>query len=58
MIRFEIYRDRVGWFRWRLVAANGEPVCWGESYTAKQGALNSINWVKRWAISAPIRDLT
>lgn len=58
MVRFEIYKDQAGLFRWRLIAANGEIVCWGESYTTKQGALNSLNWVKRWAASAPIRDLT
>lgn len=58
MVRFELYKDQAGWFRWRLVAANAESVCWGESYTTKQGAIDSINWVKNWVPSAPIHDLT
>jgi len=58
MVKFEIYKDQANCFRWRLVAANGEHVCWGESYTTKQGAIDSINWVKNWASLAPIHDLT
>lgn len=58
MIRFEIYVDQAGEYRWRFVAANNETVCWSEGYRAKQSAINSANWVKHWASSAPIRDLT
>jgi uncharacterized protein len=58
MVRFEIYRDRAGEFRWRLVAANNREVCWSEGYESKQGAIDSVNWVKYWAYSAPIHDLT
>lgn len=58
MIRFEIYRDVAGTFRWRLVAANNEIVAWGEGYMSKQGAIDSANWVKRCASTAPVRDLT
>lgn len=58
MQRFEIYRNQAGDYQWRFVASNNEIVCWGEGYTTKQGALNSINWVKYWADSADIKDLT
>lgn len=58
MVRFELYRDVTGGFRWRLRAGNSEPVCWSESYTTKEAAINSINWVKSFALMAPIHDLT
>lgn len=58
MVHFEIFRDRAGEYRWRLVAANGREVSWSEGYITKQGAIDSVNWVKTWAITAPIRDLT
>lgn len=57
MVRFEVYLDQVGEYRWRLVAANNEIVAWSEGYSTKQGAINSANWVKNWASSAPIHDL-
>lgn len=46
MIRFVLYKDDAEEYRWRLVAANNEPIAWGEGYTYKQGAINAINWVK------------
>lgn len=58
MVRFEIYVNRANQYQWRLVAANNQIVCWGEGYSSKQSALDSVNWVKRWAASAPVRDLT
>jgi len=58
MIRFEIFRDTAGEYRWRLVAANNETVGWSEGYTTRQGAINSANWVKTNARTAPIHDLT
>ena len=57
MVRFEIYKDRAGEFRWRFVAANNREVCWSEGYSTKQGAIDSVYWVKSWASSAPVHDL-
>lgn len=57
MIRFEILLNVNRQYYWRLVASNNEIVCWSESYTSKQNALNSIQFVKQWALSAPIHDL-
>ena len=58
MVRFEIYEDQAGEYRWRLVAANNQIVAWSEGYTTKQGAVNSAQWTKTWASSASIHDLT
>ena len=44
--KFVIYIDKAGYYRWRLVAKNGEIVAGGESYVAKQGAINSASRVK------------
>lgn len=57
MVKFEIYKDQNGGWSWRLRAANGEIVCWGESYTLKQGAANAVNWVKANAAYAPVYEL-
>lgn len=58
MVRFQIYIDSNGEYRWRLVASNNEIVAWSEGYTTKQNAINSANWVKANAKLAPIYDLT
>ncbi|MFA5069953.1 MAG: DUF1508 domain-containing protein [Patescibacteria group bacterium] len=57
-MRFEIYRDNANEYRWRLVAANNEFVAWSEGYSSKQNAIDSVQWIKRWAASVPIHDLT
>lgn len=57
MVRFELYRNQAGEYQWRLVAANNFIVCWGEGYSSRQAALDSITWVKNWAYSAPVHDL-
>ena len=54
MTKFEIYVGRDNLYHWKLIASNGEIVCWGEGYSSRQGAINSINWVKAYAPSAPI----
>ncbi len=58
MIRFEIYINQAKQYQWRLVAANNQYVCWGEGYSSRQAAIDSINWAKSWSATAPIRDLT
>jgi uncharacterized protein len=58
MVRFEIYEDQVGEYRWRLVAGNNEVVAASEGYSSKQGAINSAQNVKYWANSASIQDIT
>lgn len=58
MVRFQIYKDSQGEYRWRLLASNNQIVAWSEGYQTKQGAINSANWVKSYALTAPIYDLT
>jgi len=58
MVKFQIYRDVAGQYRWRLVAANGEIVAVSEAYTTKYGAELSARRVKILAPVAIIVDLT
>lgn len=58
MAKFEVYEDQAGEYRFRLVASNGQIVCWSEGYTQKQSAINAAAWVRTNAPGAPIHDLT
>ena len=56
--KFVIYVDARGYFRWRLVAGNGEKVAASEAYASKQNAINSAERVKVTAWEAIIVDST
>ena len=45
--KFELYKDKVNEFRFRLKAGNGENVGASEGYTTKANALNGIESVKK-----------
>jgi len=45
-MRYVIYIDRIGLWRWRLVAANNEIVASGEGYHNKDDCLHAINLLK------------
>jgi uncharacterized protein len=51
---FEWYKDKVGKFRFRLKAANGEIIAVGESYASKEGCVSGIESVKK---NAPIAKI-
>jgi uncharacterized protein len=55
-MHFEIWRDRKGEFRWRIVASNGRILASSEGYTSKSGCLNAIETVKRYAARAEVAD--
>ena len=57
MSKFEIYKDTAGYYRWRLVAGNGEKVAASEAYSSKTAAENSASKVAYWASSARIVHL-
>ncbi|MCR4324927.1 MAG: DUF1508 domain-containing protein [Candidatus Curtissbacteria bacterium] len=57
MVRFEVFRDRAGYYRWRLVAANGEIVATGEGYDSKQGAARSAYRIKELAPIASVIEV-
>ena len=44
--KFEIYFDKAGLYRYRLIASNGESVCMSEEgYKSKSGVVNGIKSV-------------
>jgi uncharacterized protein YegP (UPF0339 family) len=56
--RFEVYEDRGGQFRWRLVHDNGNVIAdSGEGYATWAGAENGLQSVKRNAADATVRRL-
>ena len=52
---FQVYRDNAGEWRWRLRAANHEPIASGEGYRNKSDCLHAVNLVKQSA-NAPVRE--
>ena len=50
---FEIFEDKSGEWRWRLVASNGEPVAVSEQgFSSKSGVVRSLDVVRRNAADA------
>ena len=49
--KFEIYADKAGKFRFRLLARNGQAIGASEPYNSKQSCKNGIDSVKRNAES-------
>lgn len=45
--KFEMYLDKAGEYRFRLLAVNGENILASEGYKAKAGCKNGIDSVKR-----------
>ena len=56
--KFVIYKDTAGYYRWRLVAGNGEKVAASEAYVSKQGAIDSADRIRKIAWDAIIVDST
>lgn len=52
--KFQLYRDKAGFYRFRLRARNGEIIAVSESYTGKAGCLNGIESVQKNAAEAEI----
>ena len=56
--KFELYKDKKGEFRWRLVASNGQTIASsGEGYTEKTSAKAGIASVKKNAPTAEIVEV-
>ena len=51
---FEWYKDKVGKYRFRLKAGNGEIIAVSEGYTSKDSCINGIESVKKNATMAKI----
>ena len=52
----EVYQDKKGQYRFRLLAKNGEPVCASEGYAKKTGAMTAAKKLAEWATKAMIVD--
>ncbi|MFZ2522186.1 MAG: DUF1508 domain-containing protein [Minisyncoccia bacterium] len=57
--KFNVYKDKSGHFRWKLLSRNGESVCeGGEGYKDKRDVINAVKKLKVWANTVNIVDLT
>jgi uncharacterized protein YegP (UPF0339 family) len=57
--KFEIYLDKAGLYRYRLIASNGESIAMSEEgYKSKNGVMNGIKSVSINAVDAEIVDET
>ena len=57
--KLEIYKDKSGEFRWRLIHTNGQVIAnSGEGYTTKVNAIKGINSVKENSPKATVEDKT
>ncbi len=57
--KFEVYFDKAGLYRYRLIAANGESIAMSEEgYKSKSGVMNGLKSVSVNAVNAEIVDET
>jgi len=56
MAKFEIYKDKKGQFRWRLLANNNQVIATGEGYTSKAACKNGIESVRKNVPKAELDD--
>ncbi len=52
----EVYQDKKGLYRFRLLAKNGEPVCMSEGYEKKAGAMMAAKKLSEWVSKALLVD--
>jgi uncharacterized protein YegP (UPF0339 family) len=56
--KFQLYKDKRGEFRWKLIASNGEIIAdSAEGYKSKDSAKKGITSVKRNASTAKVEDI-
>ncbi len=55
-MKFEIYKDKAGEYRFRIRATNGNILASSEGYKAKASAQNAIDRIKSDAASAEVDD--
>ena len=57
--KFEIYKDKSGEFRWKLIHMNGQAIAdSGEGYKAKANAVKGISSLKENVSNATVEDKT
>lgn len=52
--KFQVYQDKAGEFRFRLLAKNGQNIAASEGYTALKSCLNGIESVRKNAPDAEV----
>ena len=57
-MKFEIYKDKAGEFRFRIRATNGNMLVASEGYTEKRSAQGAIDRIKSDAAAAETLDLS
>lgn len=56
--KFEVYPDKGGHYRWRLVSSNGQTTASsGEGFSSKESAIHAAEGVKEHAGSAEIVEV-
>lgn len=56
MLRFEVYKDRGGYWRWKLIANNGKLIAdSGEGYASEYNAVRAAARTKELAPQAPVK---
>ena len=56
-MKFVLYRDHKGEYRWRLVATNGNTVAdSGEGYKNRKDCLATIESIQKSAAAAPVEE--
>jgi uncharacterized protein YegP (UPF0339 family) len=55
--KFEIYRDKQGQYRFRLLAANGQVIATGQGYKAKKSCIEGIESVRKNAPDAAVEEV-
>ena len=54
--KFQVYQDKAGEFRFRLLAKNGQNICHGEGYKALKSCLNDIESVRKNAADGEVEQ--
>jgi len=57
-MKFSIYKDSAGEFRFRIIAANGNILASSEGYSQKQSASDAIASIQKNAADAGVVDET
>ena len=52
--KFEVYKDKKGEFRFRLVASNGQTIATSQGYKSKASCMKGVESVKK---NAPVTDI-
>ena len=52
--KFQVYKDKKGEFRFRLLATNGQTIATGESYPTKTACLKGIASIQK---NAPVAEI-